>query len=333
MSVRVRLARRAAAVVSGMAADRIVGEPATAHPVAGFGRLLGGVERVTWGDNRGRGLAYAASGLGIGLLSGRRLRSTAAATWIAVAGRSLWDHAAEVGEALERGDLEGARELLPNLVGRDVSGLDAGEMASAVIESLADNTVDAVTAPALWALAGGAPAVLGYRAVNTMDAMVGHRNERYASFGWAAARADDLAGWVPARVTAVLVAVARPRSAPAIVRAVLSAAPAHPSPNAGVAEAAFAAALGLRLGGTVRYGEGSAQERPALHDGRPARPRDIAAAIKLSDDVATLLQASIAVVGVAAATVPLRRRARRHTWRVIPESSTSRSTAGPGSPT
>ena len=126
-----------------------------------------------------------------------------------------------------------------------------------------------------------------YRAVNTLDAMVGHRSPRYERYGWASARLDDVAGWVPARVTAALVAAARPRSAAAVWTAVRTQAPAHPSPNAGVAEAAFAAALGLRLGGESRYGD-RVEIRPPLGTGRPAEPADIARAVALARDVGAL---------------------------------------------
>src|SRR5206468_9435838 len=138
-------------------------------------------------------------------LAGGLVRSTALATYVAVAGRGLTDAAGAVGAALEEDDLDRARALLPTLVGRDPTGLDEKEIARAVVESVAENTVDAVVAPALWAVALGAPGTLGYRAVNTLDAMVGHRSARYLQYGWASARLDDLANWVPARVTALLV--------------------------------------------------------------------------------------------------------------------------------
>src|SRR5262249_41107178 len=154
------------------------------------------------------------------------------------------------------------------------------EVARAAVESVAENTVDAVVAPALWAALAGAPGVLAYRAVNTLDAMVGHRSTRYARFGWASARLDDAANWVPARVTAALVAAARPARAAAIASAVRHQAPAHPSPNAGVAEAAFAAALGVRLGGRNAYGD-RVELRPALGDGPPPAPADVARAVRL----------------------------------------------------
>jgi adenosylcobinamide-phosphate synthase len=224
------------------------------------------------------------------------VRSTTLATYLAVAGRGLRDAAADVAAPLEAGDVEAARRRLPSLVGRDVSGLDAKEVARAVVESLAENTVDAVVAPALWAAAAGAPGALGYRAVNTLDAMVGHRSTRYARYGWASARLDDVANWVPARVTAVLVAVVRPRRAGAVWMAVRSQARAHPSPNAGVAEAAFAAALGLRLGGPNRYGD-RVELRPSLGVGRPAEPGDIAPAAALSRDVTLALAAVLLAAG------------------------------------
>jgi adenosylcobinamide-phosphate synthase len=203
--------------------------------------------------------------------------------------------------ALDRHDLDEARRLLPALVGRDPSGLDEKEVARAAVESVAENTVDAVVAPALWAVACGATGAFAYRAVNTLDAMVGHRSARYEQYGWASARLDDLAGWVPARLTAAMVAAVRPSVAGEVWRTVRRDAPAHPSPNAGVAEAAFAAALGLRLGGENRYGErGERVElRPPLGSGRPPEAGDIARAIALSRDVARALVVVLAAAGVA----------------------------------
>ena len=153
----------------------------------------------------------------------------------------------------------------------------------AVVETVAENTVDAVTAPLWWATIGGAPAVLAHRAINTLDAMVGHRNERYRQFGWASARADDVVNWIPARLTAVAVAAVRPRRAAAIARTVRRDAPRHPSPNGGVVEAAFAAALDVRLGGTNTYGD-VVEDRGTLGDGRPPTPDDGVAAIRLARD-------------------------------------------------
>ena len=218
-------------------------------------------------------------GVGLGGFAGVVTRSTALATYVAVAGRALGEAAGQVDEALAAGRLDRARSLLPALVGRDPDGLDEKEVCRAVIESVAENTVDAVVAPALWAAVLGAPGALGQRAVNTMDAMVGHRDDRYLNYGWAAARLDDVVAWVPARVTVGLVMASRPRHAGAVARVVRRDAGRHPSPNSGVAEAAFAAALGLRLGGPSRYGDAGrgpsiAGRRPAGRSGRhpPRRP-------------------------------------------------------------
>ena len=284
---------RARAVAAGMVADRLLGEPpAAVHPVAAFGAVMRAVEGGLWRDDRWRGTLHAATGVALGAGAGRLVGSTAACTWLAVAGRSLAAAAGSVADALDEGDLVQARALLPTLVGRDPAGLDEKEVARAVVESVAENTVDAVIAPALWAALLGAPGALGYRAVNTLDAMVGHRSSRHRNYGWASARLDDLAGWVPARATAALVAGVRPRSAGAVWEAVRTQAPAHPSPNAGVAEAAFAAALGLRLGGENRY-YGRVELRPPLGTGRPAEAGDIARAVRLSGHVGLALAAAL----------------------------------------
>ncbi len=305
-------AGRAAALAGALAADRLLGEPRGGwHPVALFGRAMTRLEERLWADRRAAGVLYTAvgvaapAGLGVALSAGRPWRRRlilVASTYTAVAGRALAEAAMDVHRALEDGDLGLARTRLRSLVGRDTRGLDEAEIVRAVVESVAENTVDAVTAPLLWALVAGAPGVLGYRAVNTLDAMVGHRSPRYARFGWASARADDLVNWVPARLTAALVAAARPARAAAIGRAVHRQAPAHPSPNAGVVEAAFAAALGVRLGGVNDYG-GRMECRPTLGWGRPAARSDIAEACRLSRTVAVAL---VAAAGLAPKAWPWR---------------------------
>ena len=146
---------------------------------------------------------------------------------------------------------------------------------------------------ALWAAVAGAPGTLGYRATNTLDSMVGHHSERYENYGWASARLDDVLNYVPARVTAALVVACRPHRASAVARTVVRDAPRHPSPNAGVAEAAFAAALDVQLGGTNRYGE-RVEDRARLGDGRYPEPGDIARAVDLSQDVTVVLTALLA---------------------------------------
>lgn len=299
--------RSLGSVALGLVADRVLGEPPAGlpHPVAAFGRSMGAIERATYRPNRLAGVGYAAAGVALGAVGGSAVRSPAAASYVSIAGRALGDAARSVGEALEAGDLDEARRRLPSLVGRDPTDLDAGELARAVVESVAENTVDAVVAPALWAVALGAPGTLAYRAINTMDAMVGYRSERYERYGTAAARLDDVTNWVPARVTAGLVAAARPRVAGTVLHTVRRDAGAHPSPNSGVAEAAFAAALGVQLGGLNRYGD-RIEDRPRLGDGRPVEPDDIARACALSRDC-TLVLAGL----LAAGALVRRARGRR----------------------
>lgn len=283
---------RAAAAGLGLLVDRVLGEPPRFHPVAGFGTAMGAVEGRLWRDDRGAGLTYTATGLALGLGTGAVVRSTTVAVAASAAGRELRRVAQSIGERCLADDLDGARAALPSLVGRDPSELDHAGIAAAVIESLAENSVDAVVAPALWGAAFGAPGGCGYRAVNTMDAMVGHHSERYERFGWSAARLDDVANLVPARAFALLVAAVRPSRARAIATAVRTQAGAHPSPNAGVAESAVAAALGVELGGTLRYGD-RVEERPLLGAGPRPEPIDIDRAIALVDQVELLLAAAL----------------------------------------
>jgi adenosylcobinamide-phosphate synthase len=305
-----------AAVTAGIAADWLLGEPpAACHPVAAFGQAMLWLEDRWYADSRWRGVLHAASGTALAVavgsilsaavrgerpggasfgsrttvsgprpVAGRSAVALAIATYVTVAGRALGAAANQVAAALEAGDLDAARSRLPALVGRDPAGFDTSEVARAVVESVAENTVDAIVAPALWAALAGPAGALAYRALNTLDAMVGDPSPRYTRFGWASARADDVAGWLPARLTAALVVVVRPRAARSVIAAVAQQAPAHPSPNAGVAEAAFAGALGVRLGGINRYGT-RREERAPLGWGATPRPADIARAVRLSRDV------------------------------------------------
>ncbi|TML92587.1 MAG: cobalamin biosynthesis protein CobD [Actinobacteria bacterium] len=290
---------------TGVLLDRLVGEPPVSpHPVAVLGRALDAIERAVYRDHRVAGAVHAASGVVMGAGTGTVIGSTALATYVAVAGRGLSDAAMAVDTALAGGDIERARSLIPALVGRDPSTMDAKELCRAAVESVAENTVDAVVAPAFWGAVLGAPGALGYRAVNTMDSMVGHPSARYARYGWASARLDDVAGWLPARATAALVAAVRPRAAGAIWRTTRRDASHHPSPNAGVAETAFAAALGLRLGGENRYGD-RVEVRPSLGDGRPPERHDIGRAVRLAGDVGLALTAGLGALGA------VQRRRRR----------------------
>ncbi len=228
-------------------------------------------------------------------------------TWAVLGGTSLVREGDALGRSLEAGDLDAARARIPHLCARDPALLDAAGMARAGVESLAENTSDAVVAPLLWGAVAGVPGLLGYRAVNTLDAMVGYRSARYARFGRAAARLDDVVNLVPARLTAVLTVLLAPavggRPADA-VRAWRRDAAGHPSPNAGPVEATAAGALGLRLGGRTEYAYG-AEDRPALGDGRTPRPSDLRRTARLSR---LLGGAAAAVAVVVAARVPSRVR-------------------------
>ncbi|WP_369168367.1 cobalamin biosynthesis protein [Streptomyces sp. R28] len=285
---------------AGLVGDLLLGDPRRGHPVAAFGRAAAAVERVLWRDHRAWGAVHTAVCAGgaaaVGALAARVVRTspaasvalTAAATWAVVGGTSLAREARGIGRALEAGDVEGARERLPRLCGRDPQALDADGIARAVVESVAENTSDAVVGALVWGAVGGVPGLVGFRAVNTLDAMVGHKSARYRRYGWASARLDDVAGWPGARLTAVLAAVAGgdPRGA---VRAWRADAASHPSPNAGPVEASFAGALGVRLGGTLSYG-GRVEHRPVLNGGagRAVVTRDIERAVRLSQRVSWL---------------------------------------------
>jgi adenosylcobinamide-phosphate synthase len=312
--------------------------------VAAFGRAAAALEARDYADSRLRGAAHAAACVlavaAPAVLLHRRTRgrppsqaiAVALTVWAVTGARSLHLAAERTMVSLAGDDLASARRALPSLCGRDPAGLDATEMARAVIESVAENTCDAVVAPLLWGAVAGLPGLAAYRAVNTLDAMVGYRSPRYLRFGWASARLDDAANWVPARVTAALTIACAPVAsatmktqtqmvplpgtsaqdppaeghrvpgpAAAAARAVLRDGARHPSPNAGRCEAAFAGALGLRLGGTNVYG-GVAEVRPELGDGRAPDADDIRRAVRLSRAVtaaATGLAVLIALTGDA----------------------------------
>jgi adenosylcobinamide-phosphate synthase len=285
----------AVGIAGGIGLDALLADPRRGHPVAAFGSVADRAERLVHKDSRAVGALYAA-GLtgGAGLLGaglvrgsrqpGRRAVLTAVATWAVVGGTTLRREAATLHTLLEDGDVAGARDRLPHLCGRDPAGLDVADLARATVESVAENTSDAVVGPLFWGAVAGVPGLLTYRAVNTLDAMVGHRSDRYHRFGWAAARLDDAANLLPARLTAALAVVlapvvgGQPRAA---WRAWRRDGRKHPSPNAGPVEAAFAGALGRTLGGPLTYG-GRVEDRPLLGNGPAPAVSDITRAAKLS---------------------------------------------------
>ncbi|MGW2920476.1 cobalamin biosynthesis protein [Streptomyces angustmyceticus] len=303
----------------GFLGDLIAADPRRGHPVAAFGRAAAAVERRLWRDHRGWGAAHTvlcAGGAAAGaalvrravrsapapLRDGAGIALTAATVWAVLGGTSLGREARAVGGALAAGDLDVARERLPHLCGRDPQALDGPQMARAVVESVAENTSDAVVGALVWGALGGVPGLVAFRAVNTLDAMVGHKSPRHRRFGWASARLDDLAGWPGSRLTAALTVLAGPDRRGAL-RAWRADGGAHPSPNAGPVEASFAGALGVRLGGTLAYG-GRVEHRPVLNDGAPpvAVP-DIERAVRLSRRVSALALVTTVAARLAAGAV------------------------------
>jgi adenosylcobinamide-phosphate synthase len=294
---------RALGLLLGYAADRLLGDPARLHPVAGFGTAAAALERRLYADSRARGVAHAVILVGGAVAAGlaaERLpaptATTAVATWAVLGGRSLAREAEAVHAHLQRGDLPAARRRLTHLVGRDTATLDEAEVARAVIESVAENTSDAVVAPLVWGALLGVPGLLGYRAANTLDAMVGHHSVRYERFGWASARFDDLLNLPGSRLAGLLTVALGGRPADAW-HAWRRDAAGHPSPNAGVVEAAFAGALGIRLGGTNAYAGSGVEHRAILGDGRPPAPADIPRTTRLAARVALAAALAAAVVG------------------------------------
>jgi adenosylcobinamide-phosphate synthase len=295
------------ALLAGMALDEALGDPARWHPVAGFGRLALAGERMLYRPSRAAGAVYAALGVGLPAVAAaavqRRVPRAPLATGclvVALGGRTLRRTAVRMAELVERGDLDAARALAPSLVSRQADELDGPQLLRAALESLAENTADAVGGPLVWTAIAGAPGAVAYRAANTLDAMVGYRSERYARFGWAAARLDDALNWPVARLTAAATVVAAPLAgadAPGAWHAWRRDSHRHPSPNAGRVEAAFAGALGVRLGGASRYGD-AVEHRPELGDGPPPDAAAVRRAARLSGLAGWLL--AVALMPVAA---------------------------------
>lgn len=313
-------AARAIGLLAGLAADGVFGDPKRGHPVAAFGTVAARVEQALYRDHQASGVLYTAlvgggtvlAGMAIERLGRRgpllQAATTAAATWVVLGGASLAREGTAIGRELDEGDLAAARDRLPNLCGRDPRLLDQFGLSRAAVESVAENTSDAVVAPLFWGAVAGVPGLLGYRAVNTLDAMIGHRSPRYRRFGWAAARLDDVVNVVPARCAAALTTVCAPvvgGSAGGAWRVWRRDAAAHPSPNAGQVEAAFAGALEIRLGGRIRYPYG-VQQRPVLGDGRTPDAGHVTRAVELS----RVVGAAAGVLAAVLAAVLGRRRQR-----------------------
>jgi len=301
---------RGVGILVAQLADVALGDPVRGHPVAGFGWCAAALEKVTYRDSRAAGAVHTGLLLGGLVISGALVQRgargpalaavTVAATWVSLGGTTLCRTGDRLADLLIAGDIDGARALLPSLCGRDPSALDTDGLARAALESVAENTSDAHVAPLLWAALGGVPGVLLYRGVNTLDAMIGHRSPRYTRFGWAAARLDDAANFIAARVAGVLVVVCAPLvggSPAGALRAWRRDAARHPSPNAGVVEATFAGALGVRLGGPTQYHH-QLEIRPTLGDGHVPGVEDLRRSVRLSRTVQ--LAAAVLAIGLTA---------------------------------
>jgi adenosylcobinamide-phosphate synthase len=205
-----------------------------------------------------------------------------------LAGRDLFDHVRAVSRKLIDGNLVGARHAVSLIVGRDTATLSEPEVVRATIESIAESTADGVVAPLVYLAIGGAPLALAYKAINTLDSMIGHRDPRYIDFGWASARLDDLANWIPARLSAGLIVVAAGLATGQWSRTKMSwqilcrDGGKHSSPNSGRPEAAMAGALGIQLGG-VNFYDGLPHEGAKIGDGTTSlTPDDIDRAIRIT---------------------------------------------------
>ncbi|MDG4647061.1 adenosylcobinamide-phosphate synthase CbiB [Roseibacterium sp. SDUM158017] len=278
-------------LLAALILDAIFGEPGflwdrLPHPAVLMGRAVGWCDARfnRGGARRVRGVlvvaalstAAIATGWALAALPGGPVIEVVGAA-ILLAQKSLVDHVRAVAEGLRRSLMEG-RRAVSMIVGRDTASLDEAAVARAAIESAAENLSDGVVAPAFWFLLGGLPGMIFYKICNTADSMIGHRTERHGEFGWAAARLDDVLNWVPARITALLIAAAF--ADPGALRSAAREGPRHRSVNAGWPEAAMARGLGLALSGPRSYA-GATTSDPVLNpDGRrDATAADIDAAV------------------------------------------------------
>ena len=276
------------AAIIGVLVDRWLGEPKRAHPLVGFGKWAMWLEHRL--NHRARWLGVLAWALGVLPFVGLTLLLLAvlplwlqlvlhvALLWFALGSQSLESHIAPIGAALAMGDIEQARHLAARVVSRDLSDADETAIAKAAVESALENGNDAVFGALFWFLIGGGPAALAFRLINTLDAMWGYRTPRLLYFGWAAARLDDLANWLPARLTAATYALCGNRHS--ALHCWRTQAPAWDSPNAGPVMASGAGSLCLALGGAARY-HGVDEVRPQLGAGSPPIATDILRALRL----------------------------------------------------
>lgn len=310
----------AGAMVVAMAVDALLGWPSwlfarIGHPVTWLGWLIAAIDSA-WNRasdppwlRRVVGVAGALVVIALSVALGWIVQSVLSSgsiqiiligilAWPLVALRSLHDHVAAVATPLQAGDIAAAREAVSRIVGRDPTALDEAGIARAAIESLAENASDGIVAPVFWGALFGLPGIFGYKAINTLDSMIGHRSERHQAFGWAAARIDDVANFIPARLTGFLFVLLAPRRSEAL-SCMTRDARRHRSPNAGWPEAAMAGALGVRLSGPRIY-HGSTTNEPWLNEGaRDPRAADIGEGLTVYRRAMLLLAGVLAILAFA----------------------------------
>jgi adenosylcobinamide-phosphate synthase len=306
---------------AALAVEACVGYPQALHariphPVVWIGKLIAALER-RWNDpsrseavRRALGIVAMAIVAGSAAAVGYAIQTSAQqlpfgiaivvlVATVGLAQRSLYSHVHDVLQPLSREDVPAARKAVSKIVGRDTQELTHSGVAAAAIESLAESFNDGIVAPAFWLAIGGLPGLFAYKALNTADSLIGHREPRWRSFGWAAARADDLANLIPARLAGLLIVLAGGGG----LRVMWGDAPRHASPNAGWPEAAMAGALGVELGGAATY-EGVTHERPLFGTGRRPESADLARALQIYLEACVVLWALALALAVGAALWP-----------------------------
>jgi len=306
-------------IITAYFLDLIIGDPHwLPHPVRIIGKVIEYLERALRKNNQNqqtekiKGIILAVITVGLsyftiyfliyvgGIISpGLKFAFSSFFIFTTLSTKNLGEEAFSVYRALEEDNLELARERVSRIAGRDTKDLDEEEIVRATVETVAENTVDGIISPLFYAVLGGAPLAMAYKAVNTLDSMVGYKNEKYLYFGWCSAKLDDLVNYLPARISILLIPVASlivgQRGLMAL-RAIFRDGKKSPSPNAGIPEAGFAGSLGIQLGGLNFY-QGAKEYRPILGDKlKKKSPKDILKAIWLSCTVSMLMFLSGLVV-------------------------------------
>lgn len=304
------MVRRAQLALAALVVEAVVGYPdrlhrRAPHPVTLLGSAIDLAERRlnrperSAGARRVSGVASLAVVVGMAAVAGLVASRAPGpgpllAATLGLAQRSLYDHVAAVLRALEADDLAGARQAVGMIVGRDATALDTSGVAAAALESLAESFNDGIVAPVFWLAAAGLPGLYAYKAINTADSLIGHREPRWRDFGWAAARTDDVVNLVPARLAGALIALAGGGGWRVMARDARH----HASPNAGWPEAAMAGALGVQLGGPATY-DGVVADRPVFGEGRAPIVDDLRRGLALYVRACGLLWLAVALGGRA----------------------------------